>query len=87
MNNSKMKLIVTALINGRTINQWEHIREFKTTRLGAFVHTINHRGLRVESRPLPIIGHHPNPPVEYFCTQDSINNFLSNDKNVEYLLG
>lgn len=71
-----MDNIIRALIGGRKINQWEHMAEFKTTRLGGFIHAIRKKGLNVESKELKSEGS-GKPPVEYFCTEKSINDFLS----------
>lgn len=81
---TKMSLIVTALLQGRTIDQWNHIKEFKTTRLGGFIYAIRDMGLNVESRDIKT-GNSGKPPVEYFCTPQSIKEFLSHDKNKKYL--
>lgn len=81
---TKTNAIIVALLNGRTIDQWNHGREFKTTRLGGLVFSIRNMGLEVESRDIKTEGS-GKPPVEYFCTKESIKNFLSIEKNRKFI--
>ena len=74
---TKTKKIIAALLKGRTINQLHHGKEFETTRLGGLVFYINKRGLKVESRDIKHEGC-GKPPVEYYCTKQSIEKFLQN---------
>lgn len=72
---NKTQDIMFALLSGRTIDQWNDAREFRTTRLGGIVHKIRKKGLVVESIPVKGYERNPNPPVNYFCTDKSIQEY------------
>lgn len=72
---NKTQDVMNALLQGRTINQLDHGREFRTTRLGGIVHLIKKKGLKIESVPIKDGYKYLNPPVEYYCTVQSIGEF------------
>ena len=72
---NKTQNITLALLEGRTINQLHHGQEFKTTRLGGIVFLIRKKGLAIESRAIKGYEKYVKPPVEYYCTNDSIKSF------------
>ena len=77
--------VLSALLQGRKINQWDHAREFATTRLGGLVFLIKkNKKLMVESEQVKeYVGVYPNPPVCYYCTEKSIHDYWKSNP-IEY---
>lgn len=72
---SKTQDVMFALLSGRTIDQLNDLKEFRTTRLAGLIHTIRRKGLNVDSFPVKGYEKHVNPPVQYSCTEKSIKEF------------
>jgi hypothetical protein len=74
--------ILSALLQGRVINQWDDAKEFATTRMGGIIFNIR-KSRKLDIVSEPVEGKWIKAPVQYYCTPEAIQEYWKRNP-VEY---